>query len=68
MQWHMKLCSINTEIRDNIYFTLPELIATKTATWNCHVDDPAKGKYDRILGRDLLIYLRLNLRLSDHVI
>ena len=34
----------------------------------CHVDDSAKGRYDMILGRDLLTELVLNLKLSDNVI
>ena len=34
-------------------------------TWNCHVDDSAKGIYDMILCRDLSIPLVLDSRLSD---
>ena len=37
-------------------------------TWDFHVDDSAKGRYNMILGRYVLTYLRLNLKLSDHVI
>ena len=37
-------------------------------TWNCHIDDSAKGRYDMILGRDLLIYLGLNITFYDHII
>ena len=32
-----------------------------TVTWNCHVGDSAKGRYDLILGRYLLMELRLNI-------
>ena len=53
--------SITTNLKVNIYFTLPELSVTKFATWNCHVDDSAKGVYYVILGRDLLTYLGLNI-------
>ena len=37
-------------------------------TWNCHVDDSAKGRYDMILGRNLLTAFGMNLKLSEHVI
>ena len=45
-----------------IDFTLPELSAAKIVTWECHVDDFAKGRYDIILGRDLFKSLRLNIK------
>ena len=41
-------------------FTLTELSATKIVTWNCHVDDSAKGRYDTILVRYLLTDLGFN--------
>ena len=37
-------------------------------TWECHVYDSAKGRYDIILGRDMLTELGLNLKFSQHVI
>ena len=49
-------------------FTLTSLSATNAVMWNCHVDDSAKGRYDMILGRDLLSELELNLKFSDHAI
>ena len=57
MQWHTQLGNITINLKFNIDFTLPELSATKTVTRNCHVDDSAKGRYDMVLGRDILIYL-----------
>ena len=33
-------------------------------TWNCHMDDYAKGRYAIILRIDLLTYLALNLKFS----
>ena len=35
-------------------------------TWNCHVDDTAKGRYDMILGLDILTELGSNLKFSEH--
>ena len=43
--------NITTNLNIKIYFTLIELSATKTMTWNCHVDEYAKGRYDIILER-----------------
>ena len=37
-------------------------------TWKFHVDESAKGRYGIILGRDLLTELRLNIKISKHVI
>ena len=60
--------SIPTNSKVKIDFTLTELSATKIVIWNCHVDDSAKGRYDMILGRNILKALGLNLKFSDHVI
>ena len=59
---------IATNLKVEIYFILPELSATKTVTWNCHVDDYAMGRNEMILGRDLFTALGLNLKLYDQVI
>ena len=56
------------KIKVKVDFTLPVLSATNVVTWNCHVDDSAKGRYDIIFGRVLLIYLGLNFKPSEHVI
>ena len=66
IQWNKQAGSITTNIKVKIYFTLPELSATKTVTWKCHVDDYAKVRYGMILGRYLLTALVLNMRLSCH--
>ena len=68
IQWHTQGGSITTNIKVKIDFTLPELSATEILTWNCYVDDSAKGRYDMILGIDLLPSLGLNLKYSDIVI
>ena len=61
MQWHTQVGIITNNIKVEIYFTLPEISATKIVTWNFHVDDSAKGGYDMILGRYLLTALGSNL-------
>ena len=67
IQWHTQASTITTNLKIKIYFVLPGLSATKIMAWNWYVDDSTKGRYDMILGRDLLKYLGLNLKLSDHV-
>ena len=68
IQCHTKVGGITTNIKFKIDFTLPELSATRTVMWKCHVDDSTMGRYDMILGRYVLTDLVLNLKLSDHVI
>ena len=53
MQWHTQAGNITTNIKVKLYFTLPTLSATNVLTWNCHVDDSAKGGYDMTLGHDI---------------
>ena len=47
IQWYIQADKITTNIKE----TLPELSATKTVTWNCHMDYSTKSRYDMILGR-----------------
>ena len=61
MQWNTQAGDITTNIKVNVDFTLPILSATNVVTWKFHVDDCAKGKYNMILGRDILTELGLNL-------
>ena len=51
-----------------VYFTLPALSMANVVTWYFHVDDYSKGRYYMIKGRDLLIKLGLNIKISEHVI
>ena len=41
---------------------------TNVVRWKCHVDDSTKGRYDIILGRNILTELGLNLKFIEHVI
>ena len=36
--------------------------------WNCNNNDTVKGRYNMILGWDILTELGLNLKFSEHVI
>ena len=68
MQLHMQYGNITTNIKVQMDFTLHEIRATKTVTWNYHVYESVKVRYDMILRIYLLIELRLNLKSSYHVI
>ena len=68
MQWHTQAVNITTNLKVKVYFTSPALIVTNTVTWNFHVHDSAKVRYDMILGRDLLTELVFNLEIFKHFI
>ena len=55
MQWQKQARNIITTFKVRLNFTLPALSATNVMMWKCYVDDSYKGRYDVILGRDLLI-------------
>ena len=68
IQWHTQAGSITTNLNVKVDFTLPEISAKKIVVSDWHVDNSAKDRHDRILGRYILKALVLNLKLSDHVI
>ena len=68
IQWHKQDRNSTTNHKVKVDFTLPALSATNFVTWECHVNESVKGRYDMILGQYLLIELGLNLKLSEHVI
>ena len=68
MQCHTQAGYITTNLKVKVYFASPETSATRIMTWNFHVDDSSKGRYNIILGRDLLTLLGLNLKFSEHAI
>ena len=68
MQWHTQGGSITNNLKVRIDFILPKISAKTIVTWNCHVNESAKVRYDMILGVDILTDLILNIILSDHII
>ena len=48
IQWHTQAQNITTNLKFKVNFTLPALSAANVVTWNCHMDDSAKGRYDMI--------------------
>ena len=51
-----------------IDFTLPRFSATEILTWEFHVDEYDKGRYDMILSIYLLTSLVLNIENYEHII
>ena len=54
MHGYMQARNINTNLKAKVDFTLTTLRVMNVVTWKCHVDDSTKGRYDMILGRELL--------------
>ena len=44
MQCNTQARNIKTNLKVKVDFTLPALSMTDFVTWNCHVDDSAKGR------------------------
>ena len=64
MQWNMQARNITTNYKVKVDFLLPALNPKIVVTQKINVDDSSKGRYDKIWGRDILIELGLNLKLS----
>ena len=60
MQWQTQDGNITTNFKVKVDFTLTTLIPNNVVIWKYHLDDSARGRYDIILGRDLLTELGLN--------
>ena len=54
VQWHAQARNVTTKIKVKVYFTLPAFSATNVVTWKFRVDESSEGRYDIILGRDIL--------------
>ena len=65
--WETQAGKSTTSRKVNVDFCLTELSATNIATWKCHVDESTNGRYDMILGRDLLTTLGLDLKFSENI-
>ena len=57
-----------TSKKATIDFSLQEFIFTSFVTWEFHVDESNNGRYDSILGRDLLTAMGLDLKFFDNII
>ena len=66
--WETLARKFTTSKKVYVDFFLPEFLTTKIVTWKCDVDKSTIGRYDMILGRDLLTALGLDLKFSENVI
>ena len=68
-KWSTQGGDFLTTYTKNVELVIPELDATKSVTWSFHVDDSQKNsRYDMIIGRYLLLELKLDLCFSDYMI
>ena len=54
MQWNTQAGNITTNLKVKADLTLNTLSVTNVMTFNCHVYESAKGRYDMILGQGIL--------------
>ena len=66
--WKNQAGKFTTSKKVNVDFCLSEFSTTEIVTWKCHVDESTNGRYDMILGRDLLTTLRPDLKFSENTI
>jgi len=63
-QWTTMAGSFLTRYKVDLQIILPEFSESKTIVWNAHVTETL-GRYDMIIGRDLLIPLGIDICFSD---
>ena len=66
--WEIQSGKFVTSKNMNVDIFLPEFSGTKIVTWKCHIDNSTNGRYDMILGRDLITTLGLDIIFSEGVI
>ena len=66
VKWSTQGGDFLTTYKPNVKLVLPELDATKSVAWRFRVEDSKKySRYEMIIGRDLLLKLKLDLCFSD---
>ena len=56
-QQYTQAGNITTNIKVQVYSTLPKLSATNVVTCKYHIDESTKGRYNMSWRRDLLTYI-----------
>ena len=57
-----------TSQKVNVYFYFPDFSETKIVPWTCRADNKTNSRYNLILGRDQLIALGLDKKISENII
>ena len=65
MQLITEAGNITNNMKVKIYFTLTEFSTTKIVTWGFHMNDSDKVGYNKVLGRDILTTLVLNIKILN---
>ena len=65
--WTTPAGDLVTDKRVKAQFTIPELQDKKLIEWNLHVADNM-GAYDMIIGRDILSFLGIDIKFSNHTV
>jgi len=58
---------MHTNQKAKAQFTMPELHEDRLTKWNLHVNE-ALGKHNMTIGRDILQFLKIDLRFSANVV
>ena len=66
--WETQSGKFTTSNNVNLDLCLPEFSATNIVTRKCRVDESTNGRYNMILGRDLLTALGLDFKFHDKIV